>query len=730
MSGLPELMKQFQIVWLLVFIYLKSVTAQDARCTVIENFPAKSVNITCFVERNDTIVSQARACSFTWSKDGGTSVDITNPVVYSNTTTGESPVSYRFQCAVAVPVQQLGEGTHTFQVSFSEGNTSHVIRVAADRNITLSYPEAFHTCSSAPVHGYFLGDSVRCMCDLRSVGHPRGTTHWARAGLRLRTPGALLVTYDKNYPRKIYSCEAESQLGWRFGSYLTARFAFLKADSVKIEVSPTVIDNCGNTSQIKVTCRVSRDKVSPAPTFSASVGEISIGQAQPGTKSDDGDFYEREFSLAVDGVIGGRHQVSCGVTNTVTNSSEEKSFELLVREPPRSPPTITVLDQAYQSNTTSNIISLAEGFTGNFTCYVEGGFPEAHATQLRCGQLASTGDRNTASLRFEANPLTSKMDGTVCTCDSQHESGCYLDAVTTLRLKVLVVPTDAATDKAGGIGVENWVFFVIAVGIILILVIIVLTLIFRRRCYTKRQDLQQKANEDQGQQNNPIMLNPSANARSPQSPENTLTLTFLNSSTRTPETNAYLSDELTATGRVNVYDVPNPAIINDIPASARSRTNDPQASGQSSLYDTPRPTGQHPHQNSSAYSNLTPCAPPDRDQVYHTISDMHLEPMQQVEEVSQSSHPQVLVVSEPESRGIPDIYSHLDHRNSVSAIYCDIPSPRKKPQEETGETTSMASSAPSSPSAFSVSSGCYAHPSDVLRNSLEIYHNVSEPLRF
>ena len=46
---------------------------------------------------------------------GGAPVPTASTQSYSHKPTGESPVYYRSECSVSVPVEDLGEGTHSFQ---------------------------------------------------------------------------------------------------------------------------------------------------------------------------------------------------------------------------------------------------------------------------------------------------------------------------------------------------------------------------------------------------------------------------------------------------------------------------------------------------------------------------------------------------------------------------------------------------------------------------------------
>ena len=106
-------------------------------------------------------------------------------------------------------------------------------------------------------------------------------------------------------------------------------------------------------------------------------------------------------------------------------------------EPPPASPKMTVDSECYQEVSPSNIVTLTEGYSGDVTCRVEGGYPAAHNTQLKCGQLVDTGAGHTAALSFQADQLTREMNGAVCTCTSQHDSDCYSNNETQLTINVL-----------------------------------------------------------------------------------------------------------------------------------------------------------------------------------------------------------------------------------------------------------------------------------------------------
>ncbi|RUS68977.1 hypothetical protein EGW08_023260, partial [Elysia chlorotica] len=270
------------------------------------------------------------------------------------------------------------------------------------------------------VQGYFTEESSTCTCSLNSAGYPRGTAQWYQGDQRVGSGGILVVTHDRaSSDQKTYTCEGESNLGRKTGSTLTPNFAFLYKDSVMVESTSDTINICDNNNnyQVQVTCRISKENVNPAPSFSFSRDGTTYDVPQSGTVSGDGGSYQRQMFLSPD-AGGGKYQVFCRVTNTVTNTREFADTFITFQEPPPDPPQITVKGQPYQGLDPSNTATLVEGDTEDVTCRVEGGYPAAHTTRLQCGQLVLTGDGNTATVSFTrtGQPLTREMDGDDCTC--------------------------------------------------------------------------------------------------------------------------------------------------------------------------------------------------------------------------------------------------------------------------------------------------------------------------
>ncbi|GFS17536.1 hypothetical protein ElyMa_006824300 [Elysia marginata] len=180
--------------------------------------------------------------------------------------------------------------------------------------------------------GYFIGKSTRCTCRATSDGYPRGSGQWYKGDQTVGTNGDLDITYNTNNPEQVYTCEGKSALGRKPGSTVRAKFAckdmmcFIDPDSVQIESSSNKVNLCDNNNQAQVTCEISRDHVSPAPTFSFSVDGPRSQGPQPGTDSSDGIYYQSRFSLSPD--VGGQYQVTCRVTNSVANTWQDKSTQI------------------------------------------------------------------------------------------------------------------------------------------------------------------------------------------------------------------------------------------------------------------------------------------------------------------------------------------------------------------------------------------------------------------
>ena len=101
----------------------------------------------------------------------------------------------------------------------------------------------------------------------------------------------------------------------------------IDTDSVEVESTPDTVNICDNSNnQAQVTCRISKENVNPEPTFSFSPNGLKF---DPETVSNDGSYYQSQFSLSPD--VGGEYQVTCRVTNTVLNTWQDKGTNIIYR---------------------------------------------------------------------------------------------------------------------------------------------------------------------------------------------------------------------------------------------------------------------------------------------------------------------------------------------------------------------------------------------------------------
>ena len=101
----------------------------------------------------------------------------------------------------------------------------------------------------------------------------------------------------------------------------------IDTDSVEVESTPDTVNICDNSNnQAQVACRISKENVNPEPTFSFSPDGHKF---DPETVSNDGSYYQSQFSLSPD--VGGEYQVTCRVTNTVLNTWHDKGTNIIYR---------------------------------------------------------------------------------------------------------------------------------------------------------------------------------------------------------------------------------------------------------------------------------------------------------------------------------------------------------------------------------------------------------------
>ncbi|GFO08863.1 hemicentin-1 [Plakobranchus ocellatus] len=412
---------------------------ENPSCIVRENTAVpddiESVTVSC----STTKVYPRVKCSFERRTNGGASVTINKTPTYNHTELTGTPVYYRSECSVDIPVTELGEGTHSFRAFIYPDVTDGIDLVAsttAATTVTLTLPGASsYTCSPEMIQGYFNGKSARCICSLTSDGYPKGQVQWYRGSQTV--PGVLDLTFDSSTPEQVYSCKGVSAIGEGSNTTLTANFAFFERDIVVLTSANdnNTFDLCDDNNRVPVVCAVPKDHVYPAPTFNFSQTNIPYNNSQ---ERQNGSHYQSQIDLRPN--VGGIHQVTCTVINTIISEAQRKEIFLTFREPPLLPPKITITGKIYQGVNALNRITLAAGYTGDMTCRVEGGYPKAHTTQLTCGSLTATGRENVATLTFQDGQLNKDMDETECRCRSQHVTGCYSNIETNLTLDITYAP--------------------------------------------------------------------------------------------------------------------------------------------------------------------------------------------------------------------------------------------------------------------------------------------------
>ncbi|GFR98882.1 hemicentin-2 [Elysia marginata] len=384
-----------------------------------------------------------------------------NTVAYSHTETGESPVYYRSQCSVSLSVEELGEGTSNFRVWISPNVTIYSTYIPNMGTVTLWFPEVSYNCTNELIPGHILGKSTRCICFTTSEGYPRGTAQWYRehGTYPVGINGTLDLSYDFSNPEQTFSCDAVSPLGRNTGARLMEpTFVFFNSSSFEVEYTVLTANACDNNTTdnnnnnnnnsfnvndaplVEVRCRVSKEHVSSVPGYRIHWAHQQTFSAQAfRNMSENGDFYEVVAYFKFD-VTEGENIVRCTIQPDPLITQESRDVLVDYTVPPPAPPQIALNGQTYQGVTPSNIVALPEGYAGDITCRVEEGYPAAHTTQLKCGQLSSTGAGNTASLRFTDNPIMRDMGEIVCMCTAQHLSGCYNNNTTNLNLDITYPP--------------------------------------------------------------------------------------------------------------------------------------------------------------------------------------------------------------------------------------------------------------------------------------------------
>ncbi|GFO28848.1 hypothetical protein PoB_005535300 [Plakobranchus ocellatus] len=409
-------------------------------CTVRENKDGsddiESVTVSC-----STInVYPTAKCSFKRRKNGGKFITINKSPTYNHTQTTGSLVYYWSECSVDVPVEELGEGTHSFSTFIYPDVTDGIDLVdetAASNTVTLTLPKTSITCSTEIIHGYIKGKSTKCTCVLTSDGYPKGQAQWYRGSQVVPGVSDILESiFDINNPVQNFDCKARSTIGESSRSKLTVQYAFFEENAVSMKSSTSIIDQCNDTNYANnrhpIICRVLKDKIYPAPIFSVSLDGRTFDVPREGYNSTM--FYQSQFYPTPN--IGGVYPITCRVINKITDKTQEQKISVTFRKPPLLPPKITIKGKTYQGVNARNRITLAAGHTEDISCQVEGGYPIANTTQLTCGSLTASGGGNVATLTIQKNQLNEEMNGTECKCTSHHVTGCYNNNETFLELYV------------------------------------------------------------------------------------------------------------------------------------------------------------------------------------------------------------------------------------------------------------------------------------------------------
>ncbi|KAK3703498.1 hypothetical protein RRG08_002116 [Elysia crispata] len=189
----------------------------QTNCSVTENEHLGDITVVCLV----TSVYPKAGCRFYRITDGGPPTLLSSRSEYAHSQSGDGS-AYNSVCQASVLVAELGAGTHTFRVQVYPNVTAsedvvHATTLA--QNVTFSFPVASHSCPSSLLQDYLCGIPSQCTCSLLSPGRPTGLASWFYRGVS-RITGPLTVFYDSNDPDLLYTCEAISTLGRKYGSTL------------------------------------------------------------------------------------------------------------------------------------------------------------------------------------------------------------------------------------------------------------------------------------------------------------------------------------------------------------------------------------------------------------------------------------------------------------------------------------------------------------------------------
>ncbi|GFS16797.1 hypothetical protein ElyMa_003222600 [Elysia marginata] len=333
-------------------------------------------------------------------------------------------------------------------------------------------PEVYIYCKgNYPKDGYYKGKKISCTCKLRNqdLDVHKGSAQWLKDGSPENKPlESITLMSNTSEADQGYSCSGQSGYGTRNdGKAFKPKFAYLDKDSVML--SPTLLTVCKDDSNSHlVTCKVPKENVNPAPTFSFYGDGKLIGQPLPAIESDT--HYKQTFAMSVKGVM----EVSCHVTNTVFGELKQQITKFVtLREPPPQPPVITISGQSFQGTSPVNIALLSQNFTGVLTCTLSGGFPEPRIGHLSCGDNVGFSKDLEGTVRFQNSEVTRAMHGVFCSCVGEHKSGCYDNKETKVQVRVegLAVPNQSEQNSEDQSG-DNAAALIIAILLAILCVIL------------------------------------------------------------------------------------------------------------------------------------------------------------------------------------------------------------------------------------------------------------------
>lgn len=355
---------------------------------------------------------------------------------------------------------------------------------------------SFYCTNNYPKDGYYKGKKVTCTCNVRTedLDVHKGFAQWLKDGSPKDKPlRSITLMVNSSEANQGYSCSGQSGYGNRDkGKPLEPKFAYL--DEVMVTLSPPLITFCNRDNPPEVTCKIPKENVNPAPTFTFRADGVVMGGALPAIETDI--HYEQMLTISKKGTM----QISCTVTNTIFLLTREVIKLVTLREPPSQPPTVMVAGQSFQGTSSINIAILEQNYTGNLTCTVSGGYPEPRIGSLACGDNIGFSDDTKGMVRFQNAEVLRAMHDVYCSCIAEHDSDCYSNSETKVKISVVGL---ASTKKQSGMqdenqdgkedGNQNIVMIAIPVllaVIIVMLIVVIVILVLRQKRQHQEQGTQ------------------------------------------------------------------------------------------------------------------------------------------------------------------------------------------------------------------------------------------------